>query len=51
VLLSGDHAEVARWRRQESLRLTLARRPDLLARAPLDDADRAFLRSLGWRDG
>jgi tRNA (guanine37-N1)-methyltransferase len=51
VLLSGDHTEIARWRRRESLRLTLARRPDLLARAPLDDADRAFLLSLGWRDG
>ncbi len=51
VLLSGDHAEIARWRRRESLRLTLARRPDLLARAPLDDADRAFLLRLGWRDG
>jgi len=51
VLLSGDHAAIARWRRRESLRLTFARRPDLLPRAPLDDADRAFLRSLGWRDG
>jgi tRNA (guanine37-N1)-methyltransferase len=51
VLFSGDHAAISRWRREESLRLTLARRPDLLARAPLDDADRAFLRSLGWRGG
>jgi tRNA (guanine37-N1)-methyltransferase len=51
VLLSGDHAEIARWRRRESLRLTLARRPELLARAPLDDADRAFLLRLGWQDG
>jgi tRNA (guanine37-N1)-methyltransferase len=51
ILLSGDHGAIARWRRQESLRLTLARRPDLLARAVLDDDDRAFLRGLGWRDG
>jgi tRNA (guanine37-N1)-methyltransferase len=51
VLLSGDHAAIARWRRQASLRTTWSRRPDLLARAPLDDEDRAFLRSLGWRDG
>jgi len=51
VLLRGDHAAIARWRREESLRATLARRPDLLARAPLGDADRAFLRRLGWRDG
>jgi tRNA (guanine37-N1)-methyltransferase len=51
VLLSGDHAAIARWRREESLRRTLQRRPDLLATAPLDDTDRAFLRTLGWSDG
>jgi tRNA (guanine37-N1)-methyltransferase len=49
VLLSGDHAAIARWRREQALRTTLARRPDLLAAAPLDDADRAFLRRLGWK--
>lgn len=48
VLLSGDHAAIARWRREQSLRLTLERRPELLPQAPLDDTDRAFLRSLGW---
>ena len=48
VLLGGDHAAIARWRRQEALRTTLARRPDLLAHAPLDEVDRTFLRSLGW---
>jgi tRNA (guanine37-N1)-methyltransferase len=51
VLVSGDHGAIARWRRRESLRVTLARRPDLLARAALDDDDRAFLRTLGWHDG
>ena len=51
VLRGGDHGAIARWRREQSLRLTLERRPDLLPRAPLDDADRAFLRRLGWRDG
>jgi tRNA (guanine37-N1)-methyltransferase len=50
ILLSGDHAAIARWRREQSLRTTLARRPDLLAGAPLADTDRAFLRSLGWRE-
>jgi tRNA (guanine37-N1)-methyltransferase len=50
VLLSGDHAAVARWRREQALRTTLERRPDLLATAPLDAADRAFLRALGWTD-
>jgi tRNA (guanine37-N1)-methyltransferase len=44
VLLSGHHAEVARWRRQESLRRTRQRRPDLLDGAALSEADREFLR-------
>jgi len=43
ALLSGHHAELTRWRRQASLRRTFLRRPDLLARARLSEADRAFL--------
>jgi tRNA (guanine37-N1)-methyltransferase len=43
VLLSGDHARVARWRRAAALRRTLARRPDLLAQG-LAPADEALLR-------
>ncbi|HEV8252531.1 MAG TPA: tRNA (guanosine(37)-N1)-methyltransferase TrmD [Candidatus Limnocylindria bacterium] len=46
ILLSGHHAEVARWRRIEALRRTLARRPDLLTAAPLSDEDRAILDQL-----
>jgi tRNA (guanine37-N1)-methyltransferase len=46
VLLSGHHAEVARWRRLESLRRTLRRRPDLLTTAALSEEDRADLRRL-----
>ena len=46
VLLSGHHGEVARWRRVESLRRTLARRPELLVDAPLSDEDRAILDEL-----
>jgi tRNA (guanine37-N1)-methyltransferase len=34
VLLSGDHGKVARWRREQSLRRTAERRPDLLANLP-----------------
>ena len=49
VLLSGHHAEIDRWRRRKSLERTLARRPDLLARAPLTDADLRYLASLGFR--
>lgn len=46
VLLSGNHAEIVRWRRQEALRRTFERRPDLLAKARLSQADREFLRHL-----
>jgi tRNA (guanine37-N1)-methyltransferase len=46
VLLSGDHAKVEQWRREQSLRRTFARRPDLLARADLSGADKAFLDDL-----
>lgn len=46
VLLSGHHANIARARREESLRRTFERRPDLLERAELSDADRRFLRAL-----
>ena len=43
VLLSGDHGRIARWRRREALRLTLARRPDLLPAMPLTPEERAWL--------
>jgi tRNA (guanine37-N1)-methyltransferase len=42
VLLSGNHAAIRRWRRQQSLVRTAARRPDLFARHPLDRDDRAL---------
>jgi tRNA (guanine37-N1)-methyltransferase len=54
VLLSGNHGRVARWRRDESLRRTAARRPDLLARldvAALDAHDLELLRAVGWVPG
>ncbi|MBK1629989.1 tRNA (guanosine(37)-N1)-methyltransferase TrmD [Thiohalocapsa halophila] len=43
VLLSGDHAAIARWRRQQALGRTWARRPDLLRARGLDAEDRALL--------
>ena len=43
VLLSGDHAAIARWRRAEAVRRTAERRPDLLERAGLTPAERARL--------
>jgi tRNA (guanine37-N1)-methyltransferase len=47
VLLSGDHAKVAAWRRQQALRRTRDRRPDLLGNARLTDGDRDFLAADG----
>jgi tRNA (guanine37-N1)-methyltransferase len=51
VLRSGDHARIARWRRDAALTRTAERRPDLLAGLAadsLDDADRRLLAGLGW---
>ncbi len=46
ILLSGNHAAIARWRRREALRRTRDRRPDLLARADLSPLDRQLLAEL-----
>jgi tRNA (guanine37-N1)-methyltransferase len=43
VLLSGDHAAIARWRRRQAVLRTRARRPELLARAELGPEERAWL--------
>ncbi len=43
VLLSGNHAVIARWRRKQALGVTWLRRPDLLASMPLAKADRLLL--------
>ena len=43
VLLSGHHEAIRRWRREQALRRTLARRPDLLETAPLTEEDRRIL--------
>jgi tRNA (guanine37-N1)-methyltransferase len=46
VLLSGNHQEIAWWRRRQALQRTLAVRPDLLATARLTEKDKKFLREL-----
>ena len=46
VLTSGNHAEIARWRRRESLRRTFHRRPDLLESADLTPEERRFIEGL-----
>ncbi len=49
VLLSGDHARIARWRREQSLWRTWRHRPDLLEKARLSEEDRRFIQ--GLQDG
>ncbi len=49
VLVNGNHALIERWRREQALRITWERRPELLERAALDERDRRFLERL--RDG
>jgi tRNA (guanine37-N1)-methyltransferase len=51
VLLSGNHAEIRRWRKRESLSRTLERRPELLADAALDEEEREILRELAAERG
>jgi tRNA (guanine37-N1)-methyltransferase len=49
VLLSGNHAEIAQWRRRQSLRRTFERRPDLLDTAQLSEEELQFIESLRQR--
>jgi tRNA (guanine37-N1)-methyltransferase len=46
ILLSGDHEKIRVWRRTESLKRTLERRPDLLERAKLTEEDKRILAKL-----
>ena len=45
VLLSGDHAKIEKWRRQQALSRTFERRPDMLDKADLTEEDKKFLQS------
>lgn len=45
-LLSGNHALIARWRREQSIRRTLNQRPDLLDNAPLSDKEKELIKNL-----
>jgi tRNA (guanine37-N1)-methyltransferase len=53
VLLSGNHAEIRRWRKRQAIGRTLDRRPDLLSVMALDDEEREILREFqdGGHDG
>jgi len=46
VLLSGHHADIERWRRREALRRTIERRPEILSKAALDEAEREAYETL-----
>ncbi len=52
VLLSGNHAEITRWRREQSIIRTFQRRPDLIERAGLSPADWKFIKknALTWEN-
>jgi tRNA (guanine37-N1)-methyltransferase len=51
VLLSGDHAKIARWRRTEQLRRTWLRRPELLKKAELSAEDSKILAAIEQESG
>jgi tRNA (guanine37-N1)-methyltransferase len=44
ILLSGNHGEIAKWRREQSIIRTALRRPELLDKAALTDKERQFLK-------
>lgn len=48
VLVSGHHANIEKWRREESLLKTLKMRPDMLENVPLTKEDLEFLKKNGW---
>ncbi len=51
VLLSGDHGRISLWRRTQSIKRTLERRPDLLENVRLSEMDRSILEELAQRQG
>ena len=46
LLLSGNHSEIEKWRRQESLKKTKERRPDLLSKTKLTEKEKEYLDAL-----
>jgi tRNA (guanine37-N1)-methyltransferase len=51
VLLSGDHAKIEAWRREQSLRRTLTKRPDMIEKAALTEADKKILQKISKEEG
>ena len=50
ILLSGDHAKIDKWRREQALTRTYNKRPDMLEKAELDKKDKKFVESLKSKD-
>ena len=50
IITNGNHAAIARWRREMSLKNTWEKRPEMLKTAPLTEKDRWYLRTLGWKE-
>ena len=50
VLLSGNHAEIDKWRREQSLMITKKKRPELLENANLSDEDKQFLANISDKE-
>ena len=46
VLLSGDHAKIEKWRREQAIQRTLRRRPDMMERAELNEVEKRFVEGL-----
>jgi len=46
ILLSGDHAKIEKWRREQALQRTLSKRPDMIEKAELSDAEKKFVERL-----
>lgn len=49
VLMSGNHAKIAEWREEQTLKRTFERRPDLLENIELTSKQKSYLRSLGYK--
>lgn len=50
IITNGNHAAIARWRREMSLKVTYEKRPEMLEKVALNEKDKWFLRTLGWSD-
>jgi tRNA (guanine37-N1)-methyltransferase len=51
ILLSGDHAKIEKWRREQALLRTFSKRPDMIEKAELSEADQKFLNNLRQGEG